>query len=134
VIVVFYLQRYVLTQLSYQIQSLKSGNLVFTKATYEIISVIESKLTTGQGGVSYILGHLTENKMQMRQKDLTSKAPLKLHFSWFDLSRGITTERTGMVGLYFAINLKSACDAFRKALQSQVEYREEKLIWTLIDP
>jgi hypothetical protein len=36
---------------------------------------------------------------------LASKAPVKLHFSWFVFRRGMTTERTGMLGLYFAMSL-----------------------------
>jgi hypothetical protein len=36
----------------------------------------------------------------------TSKAPVKLHLSWFVFRRGMTTERTGMVGLYLAMSLQ----------------------------
>jgi hypothetical protein len=36
----------------------------------------------------------------------TSNAPVKLHFSWFVLRRGMTTDRTGIVGLYLAISLQ----------------------------
>ena len=36
----------------------------------------------------------------------TSKAPVKLHFSWFVFRRGMTTERTGMLGLYLAMSLQ----------------------------
>lgn len=82
VIVVFYLQRYVLNSIVLSNTILKIRQFsFFTKAIYKIISVIEFKLSAGQGGVNHIDGHLTENKMQMKQKDLTSKAPLKLHFS-----------------------------------------------------
>ena len=45
---------------------------------------------------------------ESKHQDLTSKAPLKLHFSWLVLSWGTTTESTGIDGLYFAINLTSA--------------------------
>lgn len=45
--------------------------------------------------------------------DNTSNAPVKLHRSWFVLSRGITTDRTGIVGLYFAINLYFRRPIFR---------------------
>lgn len=47
----------------------------------------------------------TSGLQHKRTKQYTSKAPVKLHFSWFVFRRGITTERTGIVGLYFAINL-----------------------------
>lgn len=45
--------------------------------------------------------------MKSYNKELTSNAPLKLQRNWFVLSRGITTDRIGIVGLYFAINLHS---------------------------
>jgi len=35
----------------------------------------------------------------------TSNAPVKLHLSWFVFRRGMTTDRTGMEGLYLEINL-----------------------------
>lgn len=53
---------------------------------------------------------------------LTSKAPLKLQRSWFVLSRGTTTDNTGIVGLYLAINLNKqwkephGCQEFHNAL------------------
>lgn len=37
----------------------------------------------------------------------TSNAPVKLQRSWFVFRRGITTDRTGIVGRYLAINLQN---------------------------
>jgi hypothetical protein len=47
--------------------------------------------------------HVLNNRY--RRKRCTSNAPVKLHLSWFVFRRGITTDRTGMVGLYLAISL-----------------------------
>lgn len=54
----------------------------------------------------------------------TSNAPLKLHRNWFVLSRGMTTDRTGIVGLYFAINLHSYMyHNFNLGLMNNSEHR-----------
>jgi len=37
----------------------------------------------------------------------TSSAPVKLHLSWFVFRWGMTTDRTGMEGLYLEINLQT---------------------------
>jgi len=47
---------------------------------------------------------------------LASNAPVKLHFNWFVFRRGMTTERTGMVGLYLAISLAARPDEVKQMM------------------
>lgn len=97
--------------------------------------------------ITYLCGyHHSQNsdnrcimKLWTQSHGLTSKAPLKLHLSWLVLSRGITTESTGIVGLYFAINLKSTHNIFRSSkmfrkkwgcqMGNDVSYQSNMLRW-----